>query len=110
LNEIFFDAASNRERSEIIVFCYGTIPNALAARAEITPNIQVASPDEAIIGGIRGKWEDSVDTPANIWAGNKFLLGDFKNLAAYLAKSAVKDEELLKQAIASATAAPKPVT
>lgn len=40
LNEIIFDAATRRERSEIIVFCFDTIPDALADRAAVTPNIQ----------------------------------------------------------------------
>ena len=76
LNEIIFDAATHRERSEIIVFCFDTIPHALAEHAAVTPNIQVASPTEAII-----------------WA-EQFLLGDFKHLAAYLAKSSAKEGEL----------------
>ena len=95
LNEIIFDAATRRERSEIIVFCFDTIPNALADRATVTPNIQVASPTEGIIGGVRASWAATADTPANIWAGDKFLLGDFKSLAAYLAKSATKEDDLL---------------
>lgn len=88
LNEVIFDAATRRERSEIIVFCYDTIPESLAKRAARTPNIQVAGATEAIIGGIRGQWVPAEDTPPNLWANGKFLLGDFKHLAAYLAKSA----------------------
>jgi hypothetical protein len=95
LNEIIFDAATRRERSEIIVFCFSKIPDALADRAAVTPNIQVASATEAIIGGIRAPWAAGEETPSNIWEGDKFLLGNFKHLAAYLAKSATKDDELL---------------
>jgi hypothetical protein len=101
LNEIIFDAATRRERSEIIVFCFDTIPDALAERAAVTPNIQVASATEAIIGGIRAPWAAGEETPANIWAGDRFLLGDFKHLAAYLAKSSTKDDELPVASIAA---------
>lgn len=43
-------------RSEIVVFCYSDIPEVLANRAALTPNMQVVSGSEAILGGIRGKW------------------------------------------------------
>jgi hypothetical protein len=94
LNEILFDAATRRERSEIIVFCYADIPDVLAARAAVTPNIQVASGTEAIIGGVRAAWQAGEEAPESLWADDKFTLHDFKNLAAYLAKSATKDEEV----------------
>jgi hypothetical protein len=105
LNEIIFDAATRRERSEIVVFCYDTIPQTLADRASITPNIQVAGGTEAIIGGVRGPWVAADDVPASVWNADKFLLGDFKHLAAYLAKSAVKDDELVVPALVSAAPA-----
>lgn len=108
LNEIIFDAATRRERSEIIVFCYDAIPAALVERAMITPNIQVASATEAIIGGMRAPWVAVEDTPDNIWAEGKFLLGDFKRLAAYLAKSATKGDELTIPALVETTPAPMP--
>lgn len=88
LNEVIFDAATRRERSEIIVFCFESIPDALAERAAMTPNIQVAAPKEAIIGGIRATWLAPDDTPSSIWIENKLLLCDFKYLAAHLARSA----------------------
>jgi hypothetical protein len=94
LNEIIFDAATRRERSEIIVFCFDTIPQPLADRALITPNIQVASATEAIIGGIRAPWAAGEETPESIWLEDRFLLGNFRHLAAYLAKSATKENDL----------------
>jgi SIR2-like domain len=94
LNEVLFEAATRRERSEIIVFCHSTIPESLAARAAITPNIQVVTGTEAIIGGERSPWEAAEDVPSNIWAEGKFLLSDFKHLSAYLAKSAAKEDEM----------------
>jgi hypothetical protein len=110
LNETIFDAATHRERSEIIVFCFDTIPAKLAEQAAITPNIQVASPTEAIIGGIRAPWLAAEDAPTSIWADDKFLLGDFKHLAAYLAKSATTEHELMAATpvIAAATRSVSP--
>jgi hypothetical protein len=37
LNEMLFDAATHRARSEFIVFCYSTIPDALSKRAGLAP-------------------------------------------------------------------------
>ena len=56
LNELIFDAARRRPRSEFIAFCYSTIPETLAATAAVTPNLQVVSPTEAILGGLRAGW------------------------------------------------------
>ena len=92
LNEIFFDAATRKERSEIIVFCFSDIPQTLAERATITPNIQVVSGEEAIIGGFRHNWEPKGEMPESIWIDGKFTLGDFKYLAAFLARSSVESE------------------
>ncbi len=95
LNEIIYEAASRRERSEIVVLLFSEIPTELAERAARTPNIQVVTGTEAIIGGIRGEWEKPLEDeyPASLWQNEQFALRDFKCLAAYLAKSVSKDEE-----------------
>ena len=98
LNEIIFDAASRRPRSEIIVFCYSGIPENLADRASTTPNLQVISPVDAIIGGIRGTWQETSDLPETLWADGKLTLHEFKNLAAFLAKGAQIEEPFLPRA------------
>ena len=87
LNEQIFDAATRRERSEFIAFSYSDIPDALAERAAITPNLQVVSDHEAIIGGIRADWVEPDDASPNIWSDGKFSLPDFKCLARHLAQS-----------------------
>ncbi|MHB8870192.1 MAG: SIR2 family protein [Thermoleophilia bacterium] len=91
LNELLFDAASRRERSEFVVFCYEDIPSELAERAATTPNIQVASGREAIVGGVRGDWKTPSDPPPNLWEDGQFGLRDFANLAAYLARSTTRE-------------------
>ncbi len=95
LNEIIYDAASTKERSEIVVFCRSKIPDALAKRALRIPNIQIAAANEAIIGGVRADWEkpQEIEYPEAIWKGDAFALGDFAVLAAYLAKSVTRDIE-----------------
>ncbi|WP_168795971.1 SIR2 family protein [Paraburkholderia aromaticivorans] len=93
LNELLFDAAMRRERTEIVVFCYSTIPDILAERALLTPNIQVLGDREAIIGGVRADWVPPEDEVAGIFEGGRFLLGDFQKLAEYLAKSTTRESD-----------------
>ena len=88
LNEHIFDAATRRARSEFIAFCYGRIPDVLAERAEITPNLQVVSDSDAILGGSRMRWREPEDAPTDIWKEGIFGMGDFRNLAKFLARSA----------------------
>lgn len=88
LNEHIFDAATRRARSEFIAFCYGDIPAVLAERAAITPNLQVLADNEAILGGSRMCWSDPGDAPADVWNEGRFGMGDFRNLAKFLARSA----------------------
>jgi hypothetical protein len=97
LNEMLFDAATRRQRSEFVVFCYSDIPSTLAERAERTPNLQVVSPTEAVVGGLRRAWKGPDDEAADLWVGGKMVLSDFKHLAAYLARSSSSDEDELLQ-------------
>jgi SIR2-like domain len=90
LNELLFDAAARRQRSELIVFCYAKIPHGLAQRALITPNMQVVTATEAILGGVRARWKSTTDIP-NVWQNDELLLHDFSELAAYLARSSVRE-------------------
>ena len=101
LNELVFDAARRRERSEFVAFCYSDIPEDLGKRALSTPNLQVVGATEAIIGGIREKWKAPEEPPPNVWENGKFALGDFKHLAAYLARTGAADsiEEQLQNAL-----------
>jgi len=109
LNELVFDAARRRERSEFIAFCYSNIAEHLAKRALSTPNLQVLGATEAIIGGIRDEWKPPEDPPPDVWEGGKFALGNFKHLAAYLARTGAADaieaqlQNALKALLAPAT-------
>jgi hypothetical protein len=87
LNELIFDAAARRQRSEFIAFCHSTIPDVLARFASSTPNVQVASAEEAIVGGVRGKWKAPTGPSPSFWTNQKFALRDFKELAQHLAQS-----------------------
>lgn len=93
LNELLFDAAVRRERSEFVAFCYSEIPELLADRAATTPNLQVVTGSEAIIGGVRANWKAPDDeAPPDVWKEGKFALRDFRQLAAYLALSTRQHE------------------
>jgi len=93
LNELLFDAASKRERSEFVVFCYSDIPEVLAKHASTTPNLQIASGREAILGGERDEWEAPKDPPPGFWVDDQFGLRDFTNLATHLARSVTREPD-----------------
>ena len=88
LNEHIFDAATRRARSEFVAFCFRAIPELVAERAAITPNLQVVSDDEAILGGHRARWKEPDVAPSDIWNEGHFAMGDFRNFARFLARSA----------------------
>lgn len=90
LNELFFDAAARRPRSEFIAFCYSEIPPNLVEKARQTPNLQVVTQSEAIIGGLQAPWAgptEGITLPPDIWDGTTCRLGDFGQLASFLARS-----------------------
>lgn len=93
LNEHIFDAAMRRERSEFIAFCFSDIPETLAKRALITPNLQVVTGHEGILGGVRANWQKPENAPAYIWASEALTLPDFRSLAEYLARSTAREHE-----------------
>ena len=90
LNEMIFDAATRRERSEFVVFCYADLPASLCERAGRTPNVQLIGRMEAILGGVRAAWKPPTDAAPDLWEGGedgKLALPDFSHLASYLARS-----------------------
>lgn len=93
LNEVLFDAAARRERSEFVTFCHSDIPEVLANRALTTPNLQVVSAHEAILGGVRAGWKPPQDPPPDLWDDGQLALRDFGNLAAYLARGTGREPE-----------------
>lgn len=102
LNEILFDAARRRPRSELIALCFSNIPDVLAEHALVTPNLQAVGATEAVLGGRRAAWEDPGDAPDDVWGDGKFRLGDFSRLSAFLARSSPPQqhlEDLLTEAL-----------
>lgn len=87
LNEMLFDAARGHPRSETVVFCFNSIPDALGEVATATRNVSVLGKTEAIIGGQLLKWARTEVLPG-IWESGTFVLGDFKHLARFLATKA----------------------
>ena len=59
----------------------------------ITPNLQVVSGHEAIIGGVRADWEEPDNAPMDIWENGQFALRDFCNLTKYLARSTTREQD-----------------
>lgn len=93
LNEMLFDAAIRRERSEFVVFTYDDIGDVLSERATRSPNIQVVGRTEAVLGGVRCNWKAPDDGIPNLWEDGKLALPDFTHLASYLARSSAQDGE-----------------
>ena len=93
LNEMMFEAASRRERSEFLIFCYSDIPDELAERAVRLPNLQIAGSQEAILAGVRAAWKAPQEELPGIWEDDRLLLPDFRKLAAYLARSSTREPE-----------------
>ncbi len=94
LNEVLFESARRRPRSEFIAFCFDSIPERVAEIALTAPNFQVVSPKEAILGGLRYDWDEPHDAPDDVWADGTFELGDFSQLSRFLARSSPPDGEL----------------
>lgn len=95
LNELFFEAARRRPRSEIVAFCYSEIPDALAERASVTPNLQAITGIEAVLGGVRAGWESPTEPlPADVWVDDRLALRDFRCLASFLGRSSSPQGEL----------------
>lgn len=87
LNEIIFDAAQRRPRSDFVVCCFGDLPSAVADVAERLRNVTLLGGTEAIVGGIRGPWSPGEEAVADVWSEGRFLLGDFAHLARFLGRS-----------------------
>lgn len=94
LNEMLFDAARRRPRSELIAFCFDAIPDELAERALTTPNLQAVGAREAILGGVRADWVTPDEPLPDLWHDNRLALGDFRHLASFLARSSPPEGEL----------------
>lgn len=94
INDQMYDAALRRPRSEVIVFCFGAIPDGLASKALTTPNLQVVAPAEAILGSTRAPWAEPVtELPDFVWSGGGVQLGDFKSLAKFFARASSREPE-----------------
>ena len=109
LNEMIFDAAHQRPRSEFLAFSFDALPEKLAGAAVMIPNLQAIGRSEAIIGGVRGKWDPPpTNGRQDIWEDGGLTLGDFANLARYLAPQSPQHgdvgarlRELLTQLVAN---------
>lgn len=100
LNELIYDAATRRQRSEIVAFCYSEIPEVLKERASRTPNLQAITGHEAVIGGVLNTWDApkaGAVAPADIWSDGVMAMRDFKSLAGYLARSSSPQHEVEKR-------------
>lgn len=95
LNEVIFDAARHRPRSEIVAFSRSTLPAALVEQAREIPNLQAITGSEAVLSGIRADWEPrGILPPDDTWVDGKMSLREFGPLAEFLARSSPPQREL----------------
>lgn len=94
LNEIIFDAARRRPRSETVVCCYSDLAPAAAEVSERVRNVTVLGANEAIIGGVRAPWVPLDHDVVDVWADGRFLLEDFSHLAHFLGGTRSGTDEL----------------
>lgn len=83
LNEIVFETAKRRPRSEFVALCYSKIPSVLEAQAAATKNLTVFGAENAIIGGRVAPWKAKEEV-ASVAEGGRCRLGDFACLAEFL--------------------------
>lgn len=83
LNEIIFEAARRKPRSEYVALCYSKIPEALQAEALKTKNLTVFGADQGIIGARQAAWSSKEEVP-RIFEKGRCRLGDFACFAEFL--------------------------
>lgn len=97
LNEILFDAAQRRPRTEFVALGYSDPGDDLVERAERTPNLQVTGPSKAVLSGHLSEWAAPTDAPLDLWSKDEFRLGEFGSLASFLARSSPPQGDLEKR-------------
>lgn len=85
INELLFDAARHYPRSEVTATFFNQIPQDVIDRALELPNLTALGAQTAVIASKQDGWEPPQD-PAEWWQDNRFALGDFRVLAALLAR------------------------
>lgn len=95
LNEVIFDAARHRPRSEVVAFSRSTLPEVVVEHAREIPNVQAVTGTEAVLGGVKADWKPGASPlPDGVWADNKLALREFGPLAEFLARSSPPQREL----------------
>ena len=85
LNEILYDALQRNPRLAVEVFCYASPIPDLQARARALPGLSVYWPDGGVVGGRPVTWAGP-EPVADLWDGQRFLMGDFARLTSFLAR------------------------
>lgn len=84
LNELIFDAAQQRPRSDFTVCCFDSIPEVVSERASRLRNLSVLAPEEGILSGIRAPWADATEGSLQACENGRLLLGDFAAFTRFL--------------------------
>ena len=86
VNEVIYETAKRRPRSELVVFSYDAPGEETVRQAKLAPNISVTTPVGIVRGGQYHAWTSDSDIPG-VFESGRFLLGDFRQLSSFLARS-----------------------
>lgn len=106
-NDMLFNAAKRKPRTDFLCFAFDGLPPSLADRALALPNVQAIASSEAILGGIRAPWSKPESDLPDVWREDECLLVDFRHLATFLSHSASRHSDIdqrLAESIAKLTA------
>lgn len=90
LNELIFEAAARRPRSEFLAFFFEDMPTSVIEVARRTPNLSLVAPSEAVLGCERADWIAPPGEVPCVWEAGKFAMGDFRQLARHLSRTALE--------------------
>ena len=87
INELIFEAAELNPRSEVVILCHDSIPQAVSDLALEFPNLSVMARKEGVLHAVRTNWAQPSDEAAPYWnTGRGMSVGDFAVLAGLLYK------------------------
>lgn len=86
VNEVMFETAKRRPRSELVVFSYDAPSEETVHQATLAPNITVTTPLGLVRGGQYHAWTSETGVPG-VFEDGRLLLGDFRHLSSFLARS-----------------------
>ena len=93
-NDMLFNAAKRKPRTDFLCFAFDDLPQYLADRALELPNVQAIARSEAILGGVRAPWSKPKSDLPDVWQEDECLLVDFRHLATFLSHGSSRHSDM----------------